>query len=212
MKNLISIANLSRVDIMEIMNLASNMKEYVNHQPLKGKTVVLFFPPASLRTRVTFEKGIVSMGGQAILFDSTTLDKPEAIEDVMGYLNNWVDLVVVRHDKLELVETMAKQGNIPIINAMTATNHPCEILSDLFALSKIRPDYLEARYLIVAKAGNVARSWHHLAQVLGLDMIQSCPEKYRLKGMNYREDITQAIKDIDVVCTDSLAQADLGAF
>jgi ornithine carbamoyltransferase len=86
---------------------------------------------------VTFEKGIQLLGGQSILFPSDALDKKEEIKDVMGYLNNWTDCVIVRHSNIELISDMEQYRNLPIINAMTSINHPCEVLADLYALSKL---------------------------------------------------------------------------
>ncbi len=73
---------------------------------LKGKTVVLFFPNGSIRTRVSFEKGIYLLGGQPILFPQEVLDKKEEIQDVIGYLNNWADIAVVRHSHFKSLSTI----------------------------------------------------------------------------------------------------------
>ena len=71
------------------------------------------------------------------------MTKKEDIKDVIGYLENWADMVIVRHKDLSLIEYMAEYSHIPIINAMTAVNHPCEILTDLYSLSKKYVDYSE---------------------------------------------------------------------
>ena len=90
--------------------------------------MILFFPSTSLRTRVTFENGIDLLGGQSILFPTETLDKKEKLEDVCGYLNNWADGIIVRHRNLDVVKELAQYSTIPVINAMTDWNHPCEII------------------------------------------------------------------------------------
>lgn len=86
---------------------------------------------------MTFEKGIRQLGANTILFPPASLDKKENIKDVIGYLSNWADAVVVRHSDLTLLEYMAEYSEIPVINAMTSENHPCEIIADLYSLSKM---------------------------------------------------------------------------
>ena len=110
-------------------------------KPLENTTWLLFFPESSLRTRLTFEKAISDLGGQSILFPPNTLDKKEALKDVIGYAQNWADGIVVRHSAFEKIKLMANYSVIPVINAMTSDNHPCEILSDLSALKKIRSNF-----------------------------------------------------------------------
>lgn len=89
---------------------------------LKGKAIVLFFPESSIRTRVSFEKGIKMLGGDTILFPPEALDKKEDIKDVIGYLENWADMVIVRHKDLSLIEYMAEHSHIPIINVTDPMN------------------------------------------------------------------------------------------
>ena len=91
---------------------------------------------------MTFEKGIYLLGGQPILFPSDTLDKKEDYRDVIGYLNNWADLVIVRHKDISVLEKISQYSKAPVINAMTDINHPCEMVADMYALSKIRKDFI----------------------------------------------------------------------
>lgn len=119
MKNLIQLKDYTASEIQTIYEIACRIdqNEYINF--LKDKTILLFFPDTSIRTRITFEKGINLLGGKTILFPSETLDKKEEIKDVIGYLNNWVDAIIVRHPNRSLLDEMAKYSKIPIINAMT---------------------------------------------------------------------------------------------
>ena len=133
-KSLVFIDDFSKEEIYKIFKLADGLADEVGQaKSLEGKTVILFFPESSIRTRVTFEKGIQELGGKTILFPPEALDKKEKIQDVIGYLENWVDAVVVRHSDIEVVKSMAKYAKIPVINAMTSENHPCEIITDLYA-------------------------------------------------------------------------------
>lgn len=149
MKHFLHLNDLSKQEIMHIFELADKLKSgYGQDSLLKRKTIVLFFPESSIRTRISFEKGIKILGGNTILFPLEAFDKKEDIRDVIGYLENWVDMVIVRHKNLTLLENMAECSNIPIINAMTSLNHPCEILTDLYSLSKKYVDYSDKEYFL----------------------------------------------------------------
>lgn len=155
-KSLVYVDDFSKEEIYEIFKLADEFADDVSQvKPLERKTVVLFFPESSIRTRVTFEKGIQELGGKTILFPPEALDKKEKIQDVIGYLENWADAIVVRHSDIEVVKSMAKHAKIPVINAMTSENHPCEIITDLYALSKIHKDFEKKKFLFVGAKGNI---------------------------------------------------------
>lgn len=174
--------------------------------------MVLFFPSTSLRTRVTFEKGIYLLGGQSILFPTETLGKKEKLEDVCGYLNNWADGIIVRHRNIDVVKKLAQYSKIPVINAMTDWNHPCEIISDMYSLSKIRVDFTKDKFLFCGKSGNIGLSWKEAANVLGFELSQCCPKGYEMEGVQVFRDIKEAVKGKDIICTDSLPTDILGDF
>ena len=165
---------------------------------------MLFFPDSSIRTRVTFEKGIQELGGKTILFPPSALDKKEKLEDVMGYLENWADAVVVRHSNIEVVKGMAKNAKIPVINAMTSENHPCEIITDLYALSKLYIDFEKKKYLFVGAKGNIGNSWKVASELIGFELEQCCPVGYELENIKSYTNIEDAIADKDIICTDSI--------
>lgn len=204
-KNLIYIEDFSKEEIYEIFKRAD---QFVNDagqaKPLEGKTVILFFPESSIRTRVTFEKGIQELGGKTILFPPSALDKKEKLEDVIGYLENWVDAVVVRHSDIEVVKNLAKYAKIPVINAMTSKNHPCEIITDLYALSKIYDDIEKKKFLFVGAKGNIGNSWKAASELLGFELEQCCPVGYELKNIKVYTNIEDAISGKDIICTDSI--------
>lgn len=210
MKHMITMPDAARVQ--DIFDLTDEICEGKYAEALKGKTVVLFFPASSIRTRVSFEKGIYLLGGQPVLFPSETLDKKEAIKDVCGYLNNWADMVIVRHKNIQLIRTMAEYMRVPVINAMTDVNHPCEVLSDLYALSKMRKDFRQDQYLFVGKRGNIGLAWKEAADALGLSLEQCCGEGYEIEGLRVHHDIYQAVHGKDIICTDPVSAADLPAF
>lgn len=129
MRNLVDLLSMKKEEIFEIFDIADKIQEGKLKGFLNGKSIVLFFPNTSIRTRVTFEKGINLLGGQPILFPTETLDKKEKLEDVCGYLNNWADAVIVRHRNMDVIRKLVQYSAVPIINAMTDRNHPCEVRS-----------------------------------------------------------------------------------
>lgn len=212
MSNLVDLLNIDKEDIFEIFHIADKIQEGKFKGFLNGKSIILFFPNTSIRTRVTFEKGIYLLGGQPILFPTETLDKKEKLEDVCGYLNNWADAVIVRHRNMDVIRELMRYSTVPIINAMTDMNHPCEIISDMYSLSKIRVDFTKDKYLYCGKSGNIGLSWKEAANVMGFELAQCCPEGYEMEGLQVFRDIKEAVKGKDIICTDSLPANILGDF
>lgn len=212
MKDLIRLTDLGPNDIYGIFHIADEISAGKYRDFLKGKSVVLFFPTSGVRTRVTFEKGIDLLGGQPILFPSETLDKREELQDVFGYLDNWADTVIIRHKDIKLLEAAARYAKVPVINAMTDQNHPCEILSDLYALSKMRDDFLADHYLFVGKKGNIGLAWKEAAKVLGFSISQCCGAGYEMDGVEVYHEIDTAVQGKDIICTDSLSAKELEDF
>jgi len=204
MKDMIRLTDLTAEEFSRIFRIADELNSGKYTDALRGKSVVMFFPASSIRTRVTFEKGIYLLGGQPVLFPTETLDKKEDLRDVCGYLNNWADLVIVRHRDIGVLEKMAEYLKIPLINAMTDVNHPCEILSDLYALSKMRKDFLADKYLFCGRRCNIGLAWKAAAEVLGFALSQCCPAGYEIEGIKVYHDMETAVREKDIICTDSL--------
>ncbi len=204
-KSLVYVDDFSKEEIYEIFKLADEFADDVSQvKPLEGKTVVLFFPESSIRTRVTFEKGIQELGGKTILFPPEALDKKEKIQDVIGYLENWVDAIVVRHSDIGIAKSMAEHARIPVINAMTSENHPCEIITDLYALSKIHKDIGKKKVLFVGAKGNIGNTWKEASQLMGFELEQCCPVGYEIDNINFHTNIDEAVIGKDIICTDSI--------
>ena len=210
MKSFIRLTDYKKSELLKIFQIADTVEKYNGF--LQGKTIVMFFPASSIRTRVSFEKGVYLLGGQTILFDPATLDKKEDIRDVCGYIQNWADAVIVRHRDISMLEIMANTLSIPVVNAMTDENHPCEIMSDLYTLSKIRTDYLRDNYLFVGADGNIGRAWKEAAEAFGFSMNQSSPSRYQVPGVSCNENLKEAIVGTDIICTDSIPSSMIDDF
>lgn len=204
MKSLIRLTDYNANDIYDIFKIADEVRQGKYNDILKGKSVILFFPNSSIRTRVSFEKGIYLLGGQPILFPTEALDKKENLRDVCGYLNNWADIIVARHKDIHILEKIAKYSKVPVINAMTDVNHPCEIIADMYALSKIRNDFVKDKFLFCGKKGNIGLAWKEASEVMGFSLEQCCGKGYEIEGLVSYNNIYEAVRKKDIVCTDSL--------
>jgi ornithine carbamoyltransferase len=204
MKHLLRLTALTSDDFHNIFQLADELVDGKHHNVFAGQTFAMYFPPTSVLTRTTFERAICLLGGQTVLFPSNALDHKGFIGDTSGYLSNWVSAIVVRHRDIMKLEELAENSAVPVVNAMTSANHPCEILSDLYSLSKLRSDYLSLNYLFVGVNGNIGNAWREAAQVMGLNLVHCCPDGYEMSSVKVERDIKTAITNADVVLTDSL--------
>ncbi|MDO3408149.1 ornithine carbamoyltransferase [Saccharibacillus sp. CPCC 101409] len=221
-RHLLSIGELTEPDIGELFELADRLRESTPHAPLlRGRTFLLFFPESSLRTRLTFERGIRELGGECVLFPPETLDKSEDLRDVAGYAANWAHGLIVRHRDYARLRQLASRSPLPVVNAMTSRNHPCEILADLYALRLRRPDFRELTYTYVGPMNNIGRSWAEAAEVLRLDFRHVCAPGYGLisepadsgpgvgsaassRHYTFCTELESALPHTDIVLTDSL--------
>src|SRR3954469_930333 len=137
-EDLISINDLGPSGVNAVLDLASLMKDRPAdfRGALAGKQIVLFFEKPSLRTRLTFEAGITSLGGNSFFVDQTKsrLDARESLSDIAHNLERWIDGIVLRTFDHETVTGMAEFASIPVINALSDFEHPCQALADFFTL------------------------------------------------------------------------------
>jgi ornithine carbamoyltransferase len=204
--HLLELPGLSEAWVERVFLRASHL--HPGQRPLEGRSVLALFPDTSIRTRITFERGVSQLGGHVVRFPPETLERKEDLRDLTAYLANWIDLAIIRHPDFTLLQRFAEHASFPVINAMTSRNHPCEILSDLYGYSRLRPDWRTARYLFVGAKGNICDTWMEAANLLGLDMTQTCLPEFRspVTGPTIRFDpeIERAIRDADIVLADGL--------
>lgn len=217
-KHLINLTDWTADDLEALFESADRLRSRPKRERLlEGQTFLLFFPESSLRTRLTFERGIRELGGDCVMFPPSTLDKREELLDVAGYAANWADGLIVRHSDEHRLRELAESSPIPVVNAMTSSSHPCEILADLYALKQRRPDYRNLIYVYVGPMSNIGRSWAEAAQVLDMEFRHVCEEGYELepgeaypndvatlRNYTFYTDIEQALNGSDVILTDSL--------
>jgi len=208
--NFIRVTDMTVQDIKRIFTVADSLRTGGSITSLSGRTAVMFFPESSIRTRITFEKGLHCMGITPILFPSSALDKREDIADVTGYIENWADLLIIRHPSIEKIESISKCSQIPVINAMTSQNHPCEILSDIYSIRNRKADFDKLVYTFVGENSNILHSWIEASEILGFRLNHvSLPENEADDaGKNYSffTDISDVISETDVLLTDPLTE------
>jgi ornithine carbamoyltransferase len=181
-RDLISIQDFSADELACALELATALKA----RPadfrgiLSGKQIVLFFEKPSLRTRLTFEAGINSLGGSSFFVDQTQsrLGARESLSDVAHNLERWIDGIVLRTFAHETVTTMARHAAIPVINALSELEHPCQAMADMLTLQQHLGDLRGVRLAYVGDGNNVAHSLMLAAASLGASISVGTPEGY----------------------------------
>jgi ornithine carbamoyltransferase len=181
MKHLLSDFDLSRDEVHEILKLSERIKRNPEKygDSLKGKTLVMLFELASLRTRISFEAGMNRLGGHAIFYniEGGGFTRSETLEDGVKNLNKYVDCIMARVLKQEAIERIGAAATIPVINGMTEVYHPCQNLADLLTIKEKKggPEGLKIAY--VGDGGcNTANSTMIGCSSVGMDVTVVCPD------------------------------------
>jgi ornithine carbamoyltransferase len=198
-------AELTADDLGALLRRASELKAAPrSSRALQGRIVALVFQRASTRTRVSFEAGIVELGGHPMILrpDEMQLARGESVTDTALVLSRHVDAVGVRTGPDELLEELAAAGSIPVFNMLTAGHHPCQALADLLTMREAfgRLEGLKLTY--VGDGNNVARSLVTLGTTAGMEVVVSSPDGYRLDGVETVEDPAAAVAGAHAVYAD----------
>ena len=184
--DLISTRDLGPQGVQAVLHLAELMKSRpsVFQRALAGKQMVMFFEKPSLRTRLTFEAGMNSLGGSAMFVDQTKerLDAREKLSDVAHNLERWVDVIVLRTFAQETITGMAEYASVPVINALSDVEHPCQALADYFTLQERFGDFKKVRLAYVGDGNNVAHSLMLTCACLGSSIRIATPAGYEPKS------------------------------
>ncbi|MBI4241221.1 MAG: ornithine carbamoyltransferase, partial [Candidatus Rokubacteria bacterium] len=187
MTHLVSIRDLTREEVFRIFRLAAELKAKQKAgdrtAPLAGRTMALVFEKPSLRTRVTFEVGMVHLGGRAIYLSTQEigLGVRESVPDVARNLGRWVDLIAARTFPHGTVESLARHAGIPVINGLSDLEHPCQALADFFTLWELGWDLAKIRLAWIGDGNNVCHSIMLLAALMGTSLVVAGPPGYEPK-------------------------------
>jgi ornithine carbamoyltransferase len=180
--DLVSTRDLGPQGVEAVLHLAELMKSRpsVFQRSLAGKQIVMFFEKPSLRTRLTFEAGITSLGGTAIFVDQSKspLDARESLSDIAHNLERWIDVIVLRTFSHSTIEQMATHASVPVINALSDLEHPCQALADYFTLQERFGDLRKICLAYVGDGNNMAHSLLLTAACLGSSIRIATPKGY----------------------------------
>ncbi len=219
MNHLLKMLDLSTEEIIDILNLADQLKyeqkHGIPHHVLKGMTLGMIFQKSSTRTRVSFEAGMYQLGGNALFLSSRDLQigRGEPVQDTARVLSRYINGIMIRTFEQKEVEDLAEFGNIPIINGLTDFCHPCQVLADLQTVREYKGKLDGLKMCYIGDGNNMANSLTVGCLKVGMDVSLACPEGYhpdqkvldfanQYKNFKLVSDPLEAAADADVIFTD----------
>lgn len=223
-EDFLTLADLTRDDIFRLFECSATLKKEVKKgkfsKILENKTLAMIFEKNSTRTRVSFETGMLQLGGHGLFLSSSEiqLGRGETIADTARVLSRYNDGIMIRTFAHQKVVELAKYADIPVINGLTDSYHPCQALADYFTIFEREKDISKVKIAYIGDGNNVANSLLIGAAILGTDITVACPKKfepemeviekaYKLASNSYSKivitnDIDQAVEGADYIYTD----------
>lgn len=218
-RDLISFALWTREELFRLFDLTRRIKSdpQGSHASLANKSAALIFERESLRTRVSFEVGILQLGGHSIVLQQETIGMAmrESVHDIAQVLSQYNELIIARTTRHQTCVQLAESAVVPVINAMTDLLHPCQILSDAFTLQELGKLNDSTKIVFLGEGNNIVNSWLEFARKVPLKLVISCPPGYEphpsileeassagVSSISIVSDPTEAAKGADVVYTD----------
>ncbi len=209
-RDFLEITDLTSQELLDLLSFARELKSAPRTRPLQGKILAMIFRKSSTRTRVSFEAGMLQLGGHAIFMSDreSQLGRGEPIRDTARVLSGYVDGIMIRTFGHDEVEELARWSTVPVINGLTDRVHPCQILADVLTAQEEFGASLEGLSVAwIGDGNNVANSWINAAGRLGFRLALACPEGYDPDpGM-----LERARRSTDVILTRDPAEAAEGA-
>ncbi len=220
MNDLLKMSDLSKEEILDILNLAMQLKyetkNGIEHKLLAGQTLGMIFQKASTRTRVSFEVGMYQLGGQALFLSSRDLQigRGEPVEDTARVLSRYLNGIMIRTFEQKEVEDLAKYASIPIINGLTDYCHPCQVLADLQTIREFKGGFDGLKMCYIGDGNNMANSLIVGGLTVGMKVSAACPKAYSPDAQvldfakpygdafTLTNNVLEAAKDADVIFTD----------
>lgn len=220
MKHLLKMLDLSKEEIIDLLNLADQLKyeqkNGIAHKRLEGKTLGMIFQKSSTRTRVSFETGMYQLGGNALFLSSRDLQigRGEPVQDTARVLSRYLDGIMIRTFEQKEVEDLAEYGSIPIINGLTDFAHPCQVLADLMTIREYKGRFDGLKMCYIGDGNNMANSLIVGGLKVGMEVSIACPDDYQPDTeilefvkeygdmFTMTADPLEAAKNADVIFTD----------
>ena len=219
-RDFLSVTDLTPEETRSLIKLARDSKSSPGAKPLAGKSVALLFDKPSLRTRVSFQVGIQELGGYSVFLgpQEVGLGNREPVSDVANVLSGYVDCIVARISDHGLLVELAKHASVPVVNALSDLEHPCQIMADLLTIYEHKGTLEGLNLTYVGDGNNVARSLCLALPAVGMNFTSASPQGYNLddesverararaKGASVQvrtlTDPAEAVAGADVVYTD----------
>jgi ornithine carbamoyltransferase len=183
-KDFLALSDWSLEDLETIFTLTRDLKEKQKegtpHRLLEGQTLGMIFEKSSTRTRISFEVGMFQLGGHALFLQSgtTQMGRGEPIKDSARVMARYCDGIMIRTFSHQAVEEFAAHSYVPVINALTDYNHPCQVMADLFTVSEHKDNYRDLTYCWIGDGNNMANSWMNASAVFGFELRIATPKGY----------------------------------
>ena len=185
MKHLLKLLDLTADEIIDLLNLADQLKyerkHNIPHPHLAGKTLGMIFQKASTRTRVSFETGMTQLGGAPLFLSANDMQigRGEPVQDTARVLSRYLDGIMIRTFAQQEVEDLAKFGTIPIINGLTDFCHPCQVLADLMTIREYKGSFTGLKMCYIGDGNNMANSLIVGGLKVGMEVSVACPKDYQ---------------------------------
>jgi ornithine carbamoyltransferase len=209
-RDFLTFQDVTKAEVDALFELTKRMKGGgYREKPLAGKTLAMVFAKSSTRTRVSFEVGAFQLGGHALFLSNRDIQigRGEPIPDTARVLSRMVDGIMIRTFSHAEALELAKWASVPVINGLTDTHHPCQVLADVFTMVEQLGGYAGKRVAWVGDGNNMANSWLDAAALLGFEVRLACPEGYEPN----REVFERASKATKVLITEEPEEAVDGA-
>ncbi len=213
-KDLLSVSDLSSEEVDLLLSDTLSIKTGGWLSSLSGRSLALLFEKPSLRTRVSFEMAMRQLGGQVIYLspDEVGLGRREPVADVARVISRYVDVIAARTNSHQTLELLAEYASVPVINALSDREHPCQALADLFTIYEKKGDLNGLNLAFIGDGNNVANSLLLAASLVGMNFRIASPAGYQVS-----DEILDLARDYagesgsDILCTQELEQAVAGA-
>jgi len=204
-RDLLRIADLAAAEAEAILDLAVELRAHPKQPLLDGCTLGLYFSKHSTRTRVSFSVGIAQLGGVAVALtpEELQLSRGESLPDTARALSRYLDALAVRTHAHEELDAWAEWASVPVINALSADEHPCQALADALTIRDRLGSLDGVRVAWVGDGSNVLVSLASLGRLLGFDVVAASPQGYEAPGVETVRDPRAAVERADVVVTDT---------
>jgi len=220
-RDFLHITDFTSDEVLETLDTAkavkAKLKSGEDYKPFKDRSMAMIFTKPSARTRISFETGFYRLGGHALYLGPADIDigKREPVKDIARVISRYNDIIMARLFAHEHILEMAEYADVPVINALTDYNHPCQIMADILTIQEHRGHLDDLKVVYVGDGNNIVHSWLRLAQRIPFHFVCACPEHYAphmdtvnaakesgLSRIDILHDPLAAAEDADVIYTD----------